>query len=433
IVRLRGDRCRWFGPGPDRINLATDFGYRALGLLELARAQEVRLSAEERELLGGYVAGFNAFLATVGPAGVPGWCKGEPWIGPITAVDVLAYQRDIALLASGDPLVAPIALAGPPGSGAPAAAASGLPIAPELVTAAVARLAERRDGTAAIGSNGWALGADRSAQGSGMLLANPHFPWQGELKFWESQLTVPGKLNVYGGSLGGVPGVQIGFTDTVAWTHTIAAGSRFTFYSVDLVAGSPTTYLVDGRPEAMIPKQVTVLVRSEGGAPQPVTRTMWSTRYGPVLDLSIVDPSLGWTTTRAITYRDANIDNDRILRQWVDIARAPDVAGVRDAIARDQGIPWVNTIVSDSKGNAWYADASQTPALSPASLAEWGGNPLNLLNGSDSANTWVARPGARSPGLIPFAEQPQLLRRDYVFNANDSHWVVHQSARLTGF
>ena len=40
---------------------------------------------------------------------------------------------------------------------------------------------------------------------------------------------------------------------------------------------------------------------------------------------------------------------------------------------------------------------------------------------------------ARSPGLIPFAEQPQLLRRDYVFNANDSHWVVHQTQRLTGF
>jgi acyl-homoserine-lactone acylase len=430
IVKVRSERSRWFGPGPDGINLATDFGYRALGLVERARAQEARLSAEERELLAGYVAGFNGFLAANGAARVPGWCRGEPWIGPITAVDVLAYQRDIALLASGDPLVAPIALAQPP---AAATASGALRIGPAVVTGGMARLARQRTGTAAIGSNAWAVGADRSVNGKGMLVANPHFPWQGELRFWESQLTVPGKLNVYGGSLGGLPGVQIGFTDKVAWSHTIAAGARFTFYSVDLVPGAPTTYLVDGRPEAMTGKQVTIQVRTDSGALQPVTQTMWSTRYGPVLDLSFVDPSLGWTTTGAITYRDANIDNDRMLRQWFNIARAQDVAGVRDSIARDQGIPWVNTIVTDTKGNAWYADPSQTPALSAASLAEWGSNPLNLLNGSNSANTWLNLPGARSPGLIPFAQQPQLLRRDYVFNSNDSHWVVHQTQRLTGF
>jgi acyl-homoserine-lactone acylase len=429
VVKVRSERSRWFGPGPDGVNLATDFGYRALGLLERAREQQARLTAEERELLGGYVAGFNAFLAATGAANVPGWCKGEPWIGPITAVDVLAYQRSIALLASGDALLAPIALAEPPGS----VATAGIPVARSVAAEGLARLARQRGGTAANGSNGWAIGADRSVHGKGMLVANPHFPWQGELRFWESHLAVPGKLNVYGAALGGLPGVQIGFTDKVAWTHTVAAGSRFTMYSVDLVPGTPTVYLVDGRPEAMIPKPVTVFVKTDAGTLEPVTRTMWSTRYGPVLDLSSVDPSLGWTTTQAITYRDANIDNDRMLRQWFNIARAPDAAGVRSAMARDQGIPWVNTIVSDHKGNAWYADSSQTPALSPASLTEWASNPLGLLNGSNSANAWTNRPGARSPGLIPFGEQPQLLRRDYVFNANDSHWVPHQSQRLTGF
>ena len=30
IVKVRSERSRWFGPGQDGINLATDFGYRAV-------------------------------------------------------------------------------------------------------------------------------------------------------------------------------------------------------------------------------------------------------------------------------------------------------------------------------------------------------------------------------------------------------------------
>ncbi|MEV4513211.1 penicillin acylase family protein [Dactylosporangium sp. NPDC049525] len=419
IVKVRSERSRWFGPGPDGVNLATDFAYQSLGLVDRARDQLTRLQPEERDVLNGYVRGYNAFLAATGAARVPGWCAGQPWIAPISAVDVLAYQRNIAILASGDALLGPIASAAPPAS-----LDGALPIGAAVTTDGIKGLQEQR----ALSSNGWALGADKTQTGKGMLVGNPHFPWEGELRFWESQLTVPGNLNIYGASLGGLPGVQIGFSDKVAWTHTIAEGSRFTFYSVDLVPGSPTTYYVDGRPEAMTSKQVTVRVGQ-----QNVTRTMWFTRYGPVLDLSAIDPAFGWSTTTAYTYRDANIDNDRLMRVWLNMARATDVAGLRASIGRDQGIPWVNTIATDSAGNAWYTDSSPTPNLSAASIAEWAAHPLGALDGSNSANAWVVQPGARSPGLIPFAQQPQLQRRDYVFNANDSHWVPNQNQFLTGF
>ncbi|WP_432991139.1 penicillin acylase family protein [Dactylosporangium sp. CA-233914] len=425
IVKVRSERSRYFGPGADGANLATDFAYASLGVVERAQAQLATLQPDERDIVNGYVRGYNAFLATRGAARVPGWCAGQPWVKPIGAVDLLAYQRDIALLASGGALLAPIALATPP-----SAAASAPAIAPGLVKDGVAQLTGQ---SKSLSSNGWALGADKSKTGKGMLVGNPHFPWEGELRFWENQLTVPGNVNVYGASLGGLPGVQIGFTDKVAWTHTIAAGSRYTFYSVNLVANQPTKYYVDGVPEAMSGKVVTVKVKQANGSLADVTRTMYSTRYGPVLDLSAIDPSLGWNEYSAITYRDANIDNDRLLRVWMNMARATDVSGLRASIARDQGIPWVNTIATDSSGNAFYVDSSPTPNLSPASIAEWSGNPLGLLDGSNSANAWVVAPGARSPGLVPFAQQPQLTRRDYVFNSNDSHWVPNANQFLTGF
>jgi acyl-homoserine-lactone acylase len=441
VIKVRSQRAKWFGPGTGGVNIATDLGYREIDIMGLATAQRTRLSTEESQVLAGYVAGFNGYLAKVGAGHVPGWCAGAPWITPITEVDVLAYQRDVALLASGQNFLAAMAVAAPPGSsaatvggavGGAVSGAVGRAVSGAVVAQGVREALAQRAGDGGPGSNGWALGSQKSTTGKGALVANPHFPWQGNLRFWESQLTVPHQLNVYGGSLGGVPGVQIGFTDTVAWTHTIAAGARYTFYSLRLVPGSPTRYLVDGVPEAMTSKTVTIQV-NYGSGPVDYTTTLYQSRYGPIIDLSSIDPSLGWTASSALTYRDANIDNDRIMRQWLDIARAPDVAGIRDAIARDQGIPWVNTIAADSAGHAWYADASQTPDLSAASTAEWASNPLGILDGSTSANAWVAAPGARSPGLIPFGAQPQLLRDDYVFNANDSHWLANTDRLLVGY
>ncbi|GIJ21052.1 penicillin acylase family protein [Micromonospora lutea] len=430
IIKIRSQRSRWFGPGPDRVHLATDLAYLGLGLRERAEAQVTELSPPVHDLLSGYAAGYNAYLDEHGAAGVPGWCAGQDWLPHVTVVDLLAYQRDVALSASGQQLLAPIALAQPPGaiSAGPLTSARRNPA--RIMPAGLARLPEEPGG---VGSNGWALGAERTRSGHGMLLANPHFPWQGELRFWEVHLTVPGVLNVYGAALGGIPGVQIGFNDHVAWTHTVASGSRYTLYSVDLVPGRPTTYLVDGQPEEMTAKEVTISVDWGSGQPEPVTRTLWSTRYGPVLDLSSSDASLRWSTLRAITYRDANIDTGGLTQQWLGIALATDVAGVRDAIARDQSIPWVNTLATDDKGNAWYADASATPNLSAATAGQWRHSPYGVLDGSVGANAWVAEPGARVPGLVPFSRQPQLLRRDYVLNANDSHWMVNAHQPLTGY
>ena len=48
------------------------------------------------------------------------------------------------------------------------------------------------------GSNGIAIGSQDTANADGMVLVNPHFPWNGENRFWMAQLTVPGQYNVEG-------------------------------------------------------------------------------------------------------------------------------------------------------------------------------------------------------------------------------------------
>ena len=119
-------------------------------------------------------------------------------------------------------------------------------------------------------SNAWAFGRESTADGRGLLLGNPHFPWKGTNRFWEMHVTIPGSLDVMGVAIGNFPVVVIGFNKDVAWSHTVSTGKRFTLHQLKLVDDDPTSYFVDGRAEKMT-------MRNIAGV------TLWSTRYGPLI------------------------------------------------------------------------------------------------------------------------------------------------------
>ena len=432
VIKVRGERAKWFGPGEDDRFLDSDLAYRHLGLHEDALDKFADQPDDIAAVIDGYVAGFNAAVET---EGVRGWCDGEPWVQPITTQDLYAYLNDVLLFASSGVLLNPIATAQPP-------AADGADDATGTTDEAAAVLDLGADLAPDLASNGWAFGADLTETGGGMLLANPHFPWEGEKRLWESHLTLTtGEFDVYGVTLSGAPGVLIGFNDAVAWTHTVSAGSRFTLYSLDLVPGDPTSYRYGEEERAMEATDITVEVLGDDGEITEVTRTMWESHYGPMLNLPF-----GWTAEAAFTMRDANIDNTTILEQFFGMGAATSLDEFIDAHRRANGIPWVNTIATSADGRAWYADAAATPNLSPEAIAAWQadidagglaslayGNGAFLLDGSDPANEWLDDPAAVRSGVIPFDQQPQLERSDYVFNANDSHWLAHPDELLTGF
>ncbi|HET6835476.1 MAG TPA: penicillin acylase family protein [Acidimicrobiales bacterium] len=430
VVKIRGERARWFGAGEDDANVDSDIAWKAIGIFELASADWERASDGVVELVTAFSAGWNAQLDEVGADGLPGWCAGEEWVRPLEPVEVYAYARSIALQASSGALSDFIAGAQPPGGAATA------PPSPD--EAAAAPIVPP---TADAGSNGWAIGAERSAEGGGMLVANPHFPWEGELRFWEVQLTIPGELNAYGVQLSGLPGIGIGFTENFGWTHTVSAGNRFTAYRLDLVPGSPTSYVYGDGQREMTSQDVTAEVRGADGRLSDVTRTMWSSHYGPIIDF----PGFGWTDAATITYRDANLDNDEFIDQYLGMLQAEDLDEFIEVHHEVNGVPLFNTIAVSDDGRAWYADTSATPNLSDEAIAAYeaslesdpivriaADNGAVLLDGSDPVYEWVDEDGARDPGLVPAADQPMVERDDYVFNANDSFWLPHATEMLEG-
>ena len=85
-------------------------------------------------------------------------------------------------------------------------------------------------------SNMIALGRDATDNGRGMLFANPHWRWHEPERFFEAHLTVPGKLDIYGAVLEGVPFFIFGFNRNVAWSHTASVPGRETVYALRLAS-----------------------------------------------------------------------------------------------------------------------------------------------------------------------------------------------------
>jgi acyl-homoserine-lactone acylase len=433
VLKIRGERSANLGPGENGENVESDFAWRSIDIMERATEDYDTASGEIVELFAAFANGWNSFLEQAGEDGLSGWCSGAEWVRPVQPVEIYAYARSVALLASGSQLAQYIPAAQPPPPGTPPP-----PPADEPTEDAAEALAPAEES----GSNAWAVGSDRTEGGEGgLLVANPHFPWEGELRFAEIHLTVPDDIDIYGAQLSGLPGVGIGFTEEVAWSQTVSAGKRFTAYLLTLDPASPTTYLVDGEPRKMTSEDHDVEILRPDGSVDTETRTLWHTEYGPVIDF----PGIGWTTASTLTYRDANIDNDEFVAQYLDMI---DVAGLDDLIAtheRHQGVPLFNTIATGSDGRVWYADTSASPNLSPAAetlfLERLETDPVTkiawdsgvmLLDGSNSVFVWQKKRGARDPGLVPWDEFPMVERTDYVFNANDSYWVPSAEFTLDG-
>jgi acyl-homoserine-lactone acylase len=424
VVKVRGERASVFGAGPSDGHLASDVAYRILGLRDQAPAVRAAQPPHVAAMVDGYAAGLNRWLAVAAGDGLPAWCPPAAAVGVIDPLDLYATTADLAMAGGSRNLVAYMATARPPGPDGPAPA-------PPLDSLG-----------GGLASNGWAVGRAASASGNAMVVANPHFPWFGEARLWECHLTLPGELDVYGVSLLGTPGVQMGFNRHVAWSHTFSVGNRFTAYRLELLPGEPTRYRYGDESRDMVESSVTVAVRADDGHLEERTQPVWSSHYGPMLNL----PLLGWSEQFGFSFRDANAGNARFLSQFLAMNAARGLDEFKAVYEHENGIPWVNTMAGDSSGRVWYIDASRTPKLSPEGEAwfrrQLAEDPVTsllyrnraaLLDGSNPDCEWQDVPGAPGPGLVPFAELPQLERDDWVANANESHWLTNPAHPLQGF
>ena len=428
-VMVRSERARWFGAGDDDAHIDRDFAYRAVGLYETAECGLGDLPQGSRDALFAYAAGFNHHLDEVGSAGLPPECAGEPWVAPISAVDLLAHELRLAMVSASEQFLGSLARTEPPaprtGGLVPTQTPADLPV----------RAAPR-----GLASNGWALGSEKTASGNAMLLANPHLPYEGELRFHEVHLTVPGDLDVYGAALLGTVGVTVGFNRDVAWTHTVAGSAHFSLYKLKLDPTDPQSYVYGGDSVALTKREHEIALLTPGGTSQMVSRVLYRSHFGPIVTLAPVF----WTPALALALRDANADNLAAIPQRLAVMRADSLETLQAAHTL-RGAAWSATVATDRSGQALFMDSSRVPNLSSEALAGW---QTALASGDGFTHTAAAKgvfvlPGdvlyeweVEEDGGLPFVswdDVPLLVRDDYTFHANDSHWLPHLYARLEGY
>ena len=443
FVTLEAKRSLYFGPnaanldygtGSDDSNLDSDLYWQAVtasGVVqkEMSEAPPNGALPQVMAVYRGFVAGYNAYLAS-GQLNDPS-CAGKPWARPITVTDMFLRALQIVAISS-DGLIGNEVSATPPASLPNGKRPAGSPAKGKVERSpAVAALKSQLTGDngPAEGSNGIAIGSRDTANADGMVLVNPHFPWNGENRFWMAQLTVPGQYNVEGSTLYGLPLMALGFNQDLAWTHTVSTDQRFTFYQLKLVPRHPTSYYVNGKAYKMGTE--TVRVNTGKGT---VSHTFYTTRWGTVM----VFPAAGyaWTTTTAYTVDDAALsDGARFANQYLRMGQATSVEGLLKVESTYLAIPEFNTLAADDTGHVLYADVGNVPNV-PLSLIKSctpGGVPEEIfaeagfitLDGSRSACAWRTSPGTPVPGIFNAGQLPHTVRTDYVENSNDSYWLAN--------
>ncbi len=245
-----------------------------------------------------------------------------------------------------------------------------------------------------LASNNWAVAPSRSADGHALLANDPHLDLTLPSIWYEVQLVVPGKLDVYGVTIPGAPGIVLGFNRHLAWGFTNTGADVLDFYreTVDDTL-HPTKYEVDGQW-----KPLTLRVERYLGKHGEVlaTDTVRYTYRGPLMHRFGVWVSMRWTLLEpshevSAFYRAAH---DSTARQFLD------------DMASGFFVPAQNVLVADQQGNIAIRSTGHFP------LRPKGTNGMEIFDGSTSKSDWT--------GYWPVNEYPQAFdpRQGYLASAN---------------
>lgn len=324
----------------------------------LCRRRLQELSPRTRSLLVSYVRGVNSYYQSH-PDEIPAWWGNRP----VDEAMVLAFGRLFLYSWSIDDGFGDLFRSG---------------IEPNF--AATQR-----------GSNQWAVAPARAAEGSAILLIDPHLGWEGASRFWEFRIHA-GEWAGSGFTLPGFPAIGLGHNQHLAWAMTTGGPDTADIYELRLQAGDPPKYLYDGEWRLLAVRRVEIAV---AGAERQ-SLTLLDSHLGPVVARQ---------GDRAWVHRTAYAESVGALDAWsrLNLGRT-----YRDAVAAFESLQVFpqNVMVADSEGNIYYQRTGRVP-VRPA-----GYDFSRVVDGTTSATDWQ--------GLHPTRDLVQLLNppRGYMQNCN---------------
>lgn len=245
-----------------------------------------------------------------------------------------------------------------------------------------------------IGSNGWAVAADRTAGGSAFIAADPHMPWKHEFRLYEVHLKSD-EIDFAGAGFIGSPLPVFGRTPHVGWTWTANRPDHGDVYRLELNPGNPEQYRFGDGWRDFESRAITYEL-PDGSSVDETIR--WSV-HGPV---TRHDPTEGM----AVAYWISAYGLVDPPVQFYEMVTARDLGELEAAMSRMQFASF-NMVAADSKGDVFYVNGGRVPRR-PEGL-----NARKPLDGSDPDLVWKE--------MIPWAELPGVRRPSigWVQNCNN--------------
>lgn len=251
------------------------------------------------------------------------------------------------------------------------------------------------------GSNVFAVGPGRTADGETFLAINPHQPWEGPLTWYEAHIHSDDGWDPVGALFPGAPMIVIGHNRDIGWGFAVNDPDLVDIYVLDINPDNPNQYRFDGQWLELEVRQAPIRVRIVGRLSITVEKEVLWSIHGPVVRRD--------HGTYAIRY--AGMGQIGLLEQFYRINRAGGLDEFRDAMRMSQ-LPSFHVVYADREGNIAYFYNGLIPIRSER--FDW----TLYLPGDTSETLWTE--------YVPFDDLPQVINppSGFVQSANSTPFIT---------
>lgn len=236
------------------------------------------------------------------------------------------------------------------------------------------------------GSNNWVVSGSKTKSGKPILANDPHLSLSLPSIWYEIQISTPA-YNAYGVSFPGLPGVVIGFNDSIAFGFTNAGRDVKDYFEIQFKDDKKDEYWFDSSWQKTTKRIEQIFVRDS----LPYLDTVAYSVFGPVMYDRSYEHSL--SPNKAIALRWVAHDTSNILKMWLQLNRAKNYNDYLEAITYFN-VPGQNMIFAAQNGDIALWQQASFPL-------RWKDQGVMLMPGIDSSYLWN--------GFIPFADNPHSL------------------------
>ena len=250
-----------------------------------------------------------------------------------------------------------------------------------------------------MGSNTYAIGPKKSASGNAMLVQNPHLPWSNEFLFTEYHFNLDGR-DLYGANLLGMPGIAIGFNESLGWSHTDNTIDNADTYELKLIGNG---YELDGKEQEFESLSKTLLIKQEDGSLKEKEIKILKTLHGPVIKKM---------NNKVLAIRLVGLDRPNMFLQWWKMLNSKNFNEFETALKMAQ-IPFWNVMYADKFGQIFYLFNGLVPKRKQDAWEYWD----RIIPGGKSEDIWT---DVHSYDDLPKIKNPEI---GWLQNANDPPWT----------